>query len=281
MKCLLYAVLMLLSGWSACAQTPAASTGVTIILKDGKSIAASSLRRSGDNLMAKVQVGNGMGEIGYPVGNVARVTFPEPSELKIAASLLTQNKPSEALTQLAPVIAYYNPFRDVPGSWWSQAALLKLQALLALGRDKETEQLIGELASVSSDPESARMAKVQQAAAWTRKGEHDKALPVYDAVIKESKDHAVLSQAWLNKGHSLLAQKEYEPALLAYLHVPVFYPEQNLLVPAAMLGSGRALIGLDDRAEAETRLEELITRYPNSAEAAAAKTEIDKLKKKS
>jgi hypothetical protein len=88
------------------AQAPApAAANFTITLKDGKSVVTNNLRRSGDNLMAKVRGDNGTGEVGYPVSNVARVTFPEPAELKTAASLLTQNKPAEALTRLTPVLA--------------------------------------------------------------------------------------------------------------------------------------------------------------------------------
>lgn len=256
---------------------PAATTGPTVVFKDGKSIGTNGVRRSGNNLMVKVPIGSGLGEVGYPIDTVAKVEFARPPELKTVASLLSQNKAAEALAAINPVISSQRDLREVPGSFWPDAAVLKIQALVALDRDQELQPLLDELASSASDPETVRMARVQQAANWTRKGEYDKALPVFDAVIKESNDPETLSQAWLNKAHGLLEKKQWEPALLAYLHIPVYYPDYKLIVPAAMLGSARALVGLEDPGEAQKRYQELMDSFPASAEAATAKAEMKKL----
>src|SRR5207237_531252 len=81
---------------SATASTPAASTAapfvgsVNINLKDGKTVSTNSLRRSGDNVMATVQIGAGAGEVGYPVATIAKIDFPEPPQLKIGADMIGQ-----------------------------------------------------------------------------------------------------------------------------------------------------------------------------------------------
>ena len=273
-----FLIALLLGAPVVFAQQPQA--GVTIVLKDGRSVTTGNLRRSGGNVMTTVQVGTGTGEIGYGVNTIARIEFPEPPGIKQARDFLAQGKEGEALAALRPVMIGQEPFRDVPGNWWTQAAQLQINALLRAGRESEAETLINELAKAATDPETANMARVQQAAIWTRKGQHDKALAVYDAVIKESKNRDALALAWLNKGNSLLALRKWEPAILAYLQVPVFYADKKLLVPQALLGGAWGMEGLQDFAGAEAKLNELIEDFPTSPEATTAKTEIVNVKKK-
>lgn len=77
----------------------------------------------------------------------------------------------------------------------------------------------------------------------------------------------------------LLASKDWDSALLAYLHVPVFYPDQTALMPQVLLGSARAYAGLEDKADAVKTLNELNRRFPASSEAAEAKIDLQKLTK--
>jgi tetratricopeptide (TPR) repeat protein len=278
-------VLLIFTCASARAQTaPAQSSGkaaqppgVNITFKDGKTATATALRREGDNVMATVQVGTGTGEIGYAAGIIAKIDFPEPPQIKAATDLLEQGKPADALGQITPVLDYYSPFKDVPGNFWLPAARLKLKALVDLKRDQESTALIDEIVKASSDPEAARFARVLVAANWARKGDHEKAIAVYDEVINAGTSEETLARAWLNKGISLLALKEYDPALLACLHVPVFYPDQKTLMPQALLGSARAYAGVDDLPDAEKTFNELLSQYPNSPEAVTAKKELKKI----
>jgi tetratricopeptide (TPR) repeat protein len=260
------------------AQAPA--TDVTIQMKDGKSVTTLRLRRDGASVMVAVKLGAGMGEVGYPVANIERINFPEPAALKQARDLVARGKSAEALGVLRPVVDYYEPFRDIPGGYWGEATLLRVNALISSGREGEAGPLIQQLAQVSTDPELLNAAKVQQAASWARKGQHEKALGIYDQIIKASTDRDALASAWLNKGHSLLALKKWEPAALAYLHIPVFYSSRTLLMPKALKGASQALAGLGDYAGAIKRLEQIVQDFPSSPEAAEVKAEIEKLKLK-
>lgn len=266
-----------------------AAPSLIINLKDGKTVSAKSLRRLGDNVMATVPMvpppgstspppAGATAELGYPVSNIAKIDFPEPAQLKVATDLLAQGKAADALIQLQPIVTYYAPFKDVPGAWWAQAAILKLSALVAMGRDADAESLISELSHASNDPETALTARVQLAASWARKGDFDKATPVFDQAIKESKNPDTLALAWLQKGRALADSKEWDPALLAFMHLPVFYPEQKLLMPQALLGSARAFVGMEDLPDAEKTFSEVISDFAASPEAAAARTELQKLK---
>lgn len=250
---------------------------ITIFLKDGRAVPTASIKRSGGNVMVPVQVGNSTGEMGHSVANIARIDFPEPPEIKDARDLLTKGKIADVVNTLKPVLAAQQPFQDVPGNWWQEAAQVNLIALVTDSRDVEADALIAQLKKSSADPDILQLARVLQTASAARKGAHEISLPVFDAVIKQSKNRQTLANAWLNKGHCHFAMGQWEPAIMAYLRIPVFFADQKLLLPIAQLGSGRAMAGLGDTSCATAKYNELIEFFPSSAEAAFAKSELEKL----
>jgi len=253
--------------------------GQTILLKTSQTIETKGVRRSGDMIMIKVQVGASSGEVGYRASTIAKIVFPEPLQLKTTAVFLSQGQPEKALADIEPIVKFYEPFRDIPGNWWAPAALLKVSALSEMQLDKEAEKLGNEIRKNVIDPETARAAQLQLVAGLVRKNEYDKALQLCDSVIKESAKAEALAEAWVHKGDALLAQRQWDDAALAYLHVPVFYAEEKRWMPPALLGSARALRGLEDLAEAKRSLNELTTSYPKSAQAEIAQTELQKMPK--
>jgi TolA-binding protein len=255
------------------------ASGQNIILKTGQTIETKGVRRSGDMVMTKVQVGASSGEVGYQVSTIGKIAFPEPPQLKTTAAFLSQGQPEKALADIEPVVKYYDPFRDVPGNWWALAALLKVSALSGMQLDKEAERLGDEIRKSVTDPETARAAQLQRVAGLVRRGEYGKALQLCDTVIKESAKAEVLAEAWVHKGDALLAQRQWDGAVLAYLHVPVFYDDEKLWMPPALLGSARAFRGLEDMERAKRSLNDLTAGYPKSAQANVARAELQKLPK--
>lgn len=251
----------------------------TLLLKDGSTVQTLGIRRDGDSVAAKVKTPNGEGEIGYPVGTIVRIDFPDPAQRKQATDLLAQNKPEDALKTLAPVLAYYAPFRDLPGSWWTPLAFLQLDALSRLGRDREVDALSVDLSRVgAANPAILRAVKLRQGIALERKGNHAGAIAALDPILKdEDSPPQDTAEGWIAYGAAQLALRKYEPALLAYLHIPVYTPDRTGLMPAALLGSGIAYVGIDDRPRAESTFKDLIARFPNSPEAANAKSRLEKL----
>lgn len=249
----------------------------SVLLKTGQKVDSQGIRRDGDIIMVKVQVGTGSGEVGYHVAQIAKVEFPEPAAMKAANESLGRGDAEKALGEINSVLGYYAQFQDVPGSWWAQAALIKVSALAALQRQPEAEVLAKEIQKSVTDPEIARAAQLRLVGALIRRNDFDKAVAICDDAIKNSKDETTLANAWTAKGDALLAQKNADDALMAYLHVPVFYYEEKQFMPAALLGSARAYRRLDDVDHAKKTLNELIASFPQSAEAAAAQTELKKL----
>jgi tetratricopeptide (TPR) repeat protein len=262
---------------TAVAQQPAAP--LNIFLKDGRVVTTPNLARSGSNIMTTVSVGAGSGQVGYPVDSIARIDFAEPPQLNTARTLLAQGKIVEAQALASVVMNHFAPYRDVPGSFWADAAALSVPALVSVGREQDADRVIADMVQ-SPDVKTQLLGKVQQAASGARKGRHEEALVVYDEAIAQSTDPETLAVAWLNKGHSLLASNQWEPALLAYLRLPVLYPDRALWLPPALLGSARAFEALEDFPEAEARLNALLRDYPESPSATAAKAALERLKKK-
>ncbi|MFL6513648.1 MAG: tetratricopeptide repeat protein [Chthoniobacterales bacterium] len=249
----------------------------TITLQSGQKIETQGVRRDGEMVMGKVQVGTGSGEVGYHLAQIQKVEFPEPGALKSASDLLVQGQPDKAAAEIEPVVAYYAPFKDVPGNWWAQAALIKVSALAAQQHPKEAEALASDIEKSAKDQDMAHAAQLRLIGSFIRANQLDKAIGICDATLKSSTDPTTLANAWIAKGDTLLAQKDWDEALLAYLHVPVFYQDEKLFQPAALLGSGRAYRRLNDTKHAKKALNDLVAAFPQSAEAAAAQTELKKL----
>lgn len=250
-----------------------------IELKTGQVIETTGIRLSGETVMGKITVGATTGEVGYAINAIAKINFPEPRALQIARDLLLQGQAEKALAEIEPVVKYYEPFKSIVGAWWGPAALVKASALAALKRDVDSEVLANQIRSASTSPEIARAAELRVAAGLIRKQQFEKTAQICDAAIQESTDESVLAEAWTIKGDVFAAQKQSDAALLAYLHVPVFYRDEVLFMPAAMLGSARAFRRLDDKTQARRTFTELIANFPKSAEASTAKKELEKLPK--
>jgi tetratricopeptide (TPR) repeat protein len=262
-------MLMLMIGSSAYSQS--------IVLKTGQRVDTQGLRRDRDIVMAKVQVGSGNGEVGYTISQIAKIEFPEPRGLKAANDLLGQRQPDKALAEIEPVIAYYDAFKEVPGSWWAQAALIKVSILTALHRDGDAEKLADKIQQAATDPTAGRAIQVRLSSGLIRRKQFDKALAICDAAIKETTDPAVLADAWLHKGDALAGMQQWDDALLAYLHLPVFYSDQTALLPPALLGAGMSYRRLDDLPRAKKSMNDLVAAYPNSPEAATAQVQLRKM----
>jgi TolA-binding protein len=265
------------SGLAQQPSPPPKAAGVDVILKDGRQISATGFRLDGSTLMVTSPTGNTTGEFGYPLNTVADVEFPQPAQLSSAADLLAQQKAADALARIDPIVAYYGPLRNVPGNWWLPAALIKSDSLALLKRDAELATLLGEIARLPANPAAAEAVRLRTAETLLRHGEPDKAEPAFDELIGSSTDNAVLARAWVGKGAALAARGDFDAALLAYLRVPVLYPQDRGELPGALLGAGRAFAGLENRDLASQTFQKIVSSYPSTSEATLAKAELGKM----
>jgi hypothetical protein len=253
----------------------------SILLRDGKRVVAKTLRRQGDSIMAASPSVDGaqalQGEVGYPLAQIERLEFPEPAVLKSAPDQIAAGKATDALVSLEPVINYYAGFRDAPGSYWADVAILKLSATVALGRDADAEPLARQITGQATNSETVRAAQGHLAGIAARKGDHAKAIELCDQILKDGLRPETLAIAAVNKGNSHFALKQWEKGLLAFLQIPVFYPEQKTAIPPYLLGAAQCWFELADFPRAKDALADLTKNYPASREAELAKVEIDKI----
>ena len=59
---------------------------------------------------------------------------------EVSVCIVEKGAEGGALGEIDQVVTFYEPFKDVPGAWWAQAALIKVSALSALHRDAEAER---------------------------------------------------------------------------------------------------------------------------------------------
>jgi tetratricopeptide (TPR) repeat protein len=259
--------------------------GQNIVLKNGNVIATKGVRRAaGDTIMATIELPSPdpakppqLGEFGYPIAQIAKLEFPDPG-LKNAAALINAGNPDEAVKDLDAVLTYYNGIGDAPGSWWADLTLLKIRALIALGREGDAQALAGQMAGQATDPDHVRAANIYA----LRGGDPARAMAAYDETLAGAAWPEALAAAAVGKGQAHVARKEWAQALLALLQVPVFYPDQEVLMPDVLLGSARAYIGLHDFPRAKAALADLGARFgetPDAAEAPAELARIAKLEK--
>ncbi|HWB59143.1 MAG TPA: tetratricopeptide repeat protein [Chthoniobacteraceae bacterium] len=264
--------------------TPTPPPTYVISLKDGQFANAISFQRSGAELSATVEVSGSMVPKMYEVANIAHIDFPEPAQLDACTKLVADGKGADALRQIEPSLIYYSSFKDIPGSWWDALVRVKLRALQSLHRDAEVNALIGEMAQAAPpNSEQALRVKVLQASMLTQANppHPEKALPIFEDVIKASKDPETLAYAWFYKADALYAQGEnkqkYEDAVFAYLHLPVFYPDVKLLAPGVLVNTGRCFVHLEHWTDAQKAFNDVIAQYPDSEEAATAKSELKRV----
>lgn len=220
------------------------------------------------------------------LSEVTEVAWPMPARLKEAQANVNRGEPAKALDNVEAVLKFFEPIKNVPGSWWTKASIVKLDALDRLENDAAIGAFLDNLEKNDdgSNPELGTKIKLARLMQRARRGEHDTVITDAADLITKLDDPDVLARLHLVKGGSLLATKKYEAAMNTYLRVPVFYGSQAEHLPKALLGAARAFRGMDSPATKEQHLEEisnrylrdLIATYPVSKEAEEAKKLLPK-----
>lgn len=267
MKSLRYILIALCAASPLCAQR--------YLLKDGRVLADSEVTLKGANLV-KALAGGGA-EVSYPISQVTQIDWPEPEALTQARDLVAAGKGAEAEEKITPVYNQFAPFPKVPGSWWGEAALIRARAFLAQEKKAEAERAAREIMSSGGDADTVTAAQLIMARVQMLLNKPDIADAMLDEIMRKDASSEIEARAVILRGDIAYARKEFEKALEFYLQVPAFYGTEDAVLPAALLGSARSYRGYGDTSRAERAYLDVIVTYPDSAEAAVAKTESAKL----
>jgi tetratricopeptide (TPR) repeat protein len=262
MKRLICALLALAAVSPLCAQR--------YVLKDGRVLNQADVKLKGSNLVRSI--GDGA-EVSYPVSQVVRLDWPEPEEIGQARELVAAGKGAEAEEKITPLYRQFAPFSKVPGSWWSDAALIRARALLAQEKNAETERAARELMSTSTDSETVAAAQLLMARIQMLLDKADIADAMLDEIMRKDASSEIEARAAILRGDIAYGRKNFEAALEFYLQVPAFYGTEEAVMPVALLGAARSYRGYGDVPRAERAYLDIMVTYPDSAEAAVAKTE--------
>lgn len=212
---------------------------------------------------------------------VTEIVWPMPARLQEAQNNVTRGEPAKALDNAEAVLKFFAPFKTIKGSWWTKAALVKLDALDRLENDAATAAFLDsfEREDAAKEPEVATQIQLARLMQRARKGEHDAVIREAGDLLGKVDSPELQARLHIVKGNSLLANRKYEAAMTTYLRVPVFFGSETELIPKALLGAARAFRGMDSPAMRDQKLEavshrylyDIIVSFPVSKEAEEAK----------
>ncbi|HTJ78032.1 MAG TPA: tetratricopeptide repeat protein [Rariglobus sp.] len=246
----------------------------TFYFNDGRKASMPEARVQGNNIIVPLKLAGtdgGSAEITLSISSLNHIEWPTPPVIAEAEADLKAGKPADALKKIDAILTEQEPFREIPGSWWNQGAVVKAVALARLGKTVDADVMLERMRrskAPSDDVSRGEMAIVTQ---LMSAGKIDAAKIRMEKIEATATDDASLAAIAVTKGKILEKAGQAEDALLSYLRVPVFYPTEEEQMPAALLGAARAYKQLGDYARATSTIETLTTRFPKSPEAAQAK----------
>jgi hypothetical protein len=197
------------------------------------------------------------------LSEVTEIVWPMPSRLQEAQNNVNRGEPAKALDNAEAVLKFFEPVKNIPGSWWVKASLIKLDALDRLENDAATNSFLAnfEKEEAAKQPEVATQIQLAKLMLRARKGEHDAVIREATELLTKVDSSELQARLHLTKGNSLLAAKKYEAAMTTYLRVPVFFGSETEMIPKALLGAARAFRGMDSPALRDQKLEAVSNRY--------------------
>lgn len=253
---------------------------ITVTLRDGSSVRASSLAVQGGNRLSITAEGGGAPRV-VDVATVERVDMLQPQILTDAYAAFAAGENIKTLQTMGKLRVELDPLKKIPGGreWWLEGEFLRAHILLSQRRYKDLEEAMKEIAADSTDPVAQRHAQVFLSHLTGLGGDPRKALEELRAIILNARDPETLADAWLFTGIHKATVNEQQDALTAFLRVPVFYPALEVPLSGARLGAARSLVALEDLPAARRILKDLVTEQGASLPGAEGKKLLSQVEK--
>lgn len=239
-----------------------------VILRDGKVIRATSIRRDGTFLFAKVPGNEASAETVVPFSNIERLGFADYPPLLEVRQLATSGQAEAVLEKTESLLAVARLWADFPGTMWPEVARLRLAAIGATQR-WEAIATVQPHWFASGDADLEASFKLLQARA--NGTEISNLQAAWKSLAQPGSSSLSTSLAWLELGEDALASRRWKDATRAFLSVEVFGTSFRILHPRALLGAIRALVGNGEFKAAIPLREALQTEFPASAETKQAR----------
>ena len=245
----------------------------TFYFSDGRKASLPEAQIKVPNILVPLKLSGdgGTATLTLPISTLIRIDWPAPASVAQAENDLKDGKPADALKKINEVLADQAPFREVPGSWWTQGAAIKTVALAQLGKDMDADVLLEQMRRAKAAPADISQGEAAIINQLVASGKTAVATARLDKFTATVTDDSGLAAIAITKGKLLEKAGRTEEALLSYLRVPVFYSSEEAKMPAALWGAASAYKKLGDTTRAAATLDTLTTRFPNSPEATQVK----------
>jgi tetratricopeptide (TPR) repeat protein len=248
-----------------------------LILKDGTQLGTEGFKVEGGKVYRLVRLGGDQNNVAsslLPVANIAKIDWPDVEELTEANQLLAAGKTAEAVAVLKKGKDFFEPFEKVEGNRYTEVYLAYVDALSQSGAFEDTMRAIPGLRLLKLTSEQQLRLKIVQLNIDRQTSSDPKSIVAQaEIILGETDDSAVGASLWMLIGDVHFRAKNYEEALMAYLHVPVFFGTQVQKVPEAELNGARCLKEMRRFEDATGYYTRLIETYPGSGVADTATKE--------
>lgn len=235
-----------------------AQAQITVTLRDGSSVRATTLAAQGTRLSLTPEAGGAPRVV--EAATVERVDMLQPQIITDAYTAFASGETVKTLQAMGRLRTELGLLKKIPGGreWWLEGEFLRAHILLTQKRVKDVDEAMREIAADNTDPISQRHAQVFLAHLTGLAGDPRQALEQLRSLILGARDQDTLADAWLFTGQHLAAVNEQQTALVSFLRIPVFYPSRLVPLAAARLGAARCFVAIEDLTAARQTLKELL-----------------------
>lgn len=252
------------------------TAGAQVLVTQGKiRLNYADVEVRGDTVIQKKKLPEGgFAEVGLPLASVVSVEWPLPPELSAAETELEQGSPLAAIPALRRQAALHSPFRKAEGSHWLRAQAALVGALAGAGLPDDAEREFAALKTGRPAPETLAGLELDILLARAASGDWDAFAPRLAALRAAGLSEHDSARLWLAQAEHDRRRGQPEKALFGFLQVTVFHPRAENEQPAALLGVIRCYRALGETEQARAATGEILRRFADTPEAAAASKEI-------
>lgn len=248
--------------------------GQALVLKDGTRIPNTEFKLDGTKIIRTVKIGETSATTEVPRQNIGYLDWPEPPELLEARDLMSQAKSAEALALLKAGVEFFDKLQEIEGNWYQAMLFAYVETLSQAGQFEETIKLMPRLRALNlSADQKMTLRIIQLDIDRQTSSEYSAILAEAKNILSDTSDSSVGAAIWMIIADIHAKKKEWEPALMAYLRIPVFYGTQMQRVPDAELKAGQMLVKMKRFEDAQALFTRLVESYKGSAIAETAAQE--------
>ncbi len=247
-----------------------------IVLKDNQRINAGDFTVADGKISRTIKLSNGQnGQATLALTDIDRMEWPNVKEVQEAELLRSQGKVKEAIVILNKALDFFKPFRNIKGNPYPDVAFAHVEALDQAG---DFDTLIRALPDVElmkwSEAKKLKLGIIKLNMERRTTQDQDSILSKAESLLRDTDDSDICARLWMTIGEVHTKKNRWEEALMAYLHVPVFYGSQAALVPQAELSAARSLAGMERFQDAVIMYQRISDTYKGSGIAETAKKEM-------